>query len=83
MPMKNLKIQYFKGKSDAKPEIGVTIPFSNLHVSVKFLPKKLKSILDKEEIDVAAFKDLIKEKDVTGTIIEIENTTSKMIILAD
>ncbi len=81
--MKDLKIYVYKASEDAKPETIITIPFSALHTAVQLLPKKTKSILDKEGIDLNKCKDLVKEKDLKGTIIEIENPSERMVIAVD
>jgi len=81
--VKNLKIQFFKSLSDSKPELGVKIPFSVLHIAVSFLPKKLSALLEKEGIDISQSKDLVKEKEVVGTIIEIEDIHGRIIIAVE
>ena len=81
--MKNLKIQFFKSVTDSKPEVGVKIPFSVLHIAVSFLPKKLSSLLEKEGIDISQSKDLVKEKELVGTLIEIENINGKITIAVE
>ena len=77
--MKNLKIHVYK-RQDAKPETVVTIPFSSLHIAVQLLPKKVRLLLEKEGINIVQCKELVKEKDLKGTIIEVENPTEKMVI---
>ncbi len=77
--MKNLKIQFFKNKDD-KPEKTITIPLSALHVVGKLLPKRAKSALEKEGINLAQCKELAKEKGLVGTLIEIENPPEKIVI---
>ncbi len=77
--MKNLKIHFYKNKDD-KPEKIITIPLSMLQVVGQLLPKRAKSALEKEGIDLAQCKELAKEKGLVGTLIEIENPTEKMMI---
>jgi hypothetical protein len=77
--MKNLKIQFYKSQ-DEKPEKIITIPLSVLHVVGQLLPKRAKSALEKEGINLAQCKELAKEKGLVGTLIEIENPTEKMVI---
>ena len=77
--MKNLKIQFYKNHEE-KPEKTITIPLSMLQVIGQLLPKKAKSALEKEGIDLAQCKELAKEKGLIGTLIEIENPTEKMVI---
>ncbi|MBW1999407.1 MAG: hypothetical protein JRJ29_15780 [Deltaproteobacteria bacterium] len=78
--MKSLKIHFFKSPHDEKPDIMVTIPLTTLRVAVQLLPKKAKSVLEKEGIDISRCSDLAKEKDLKGTIIEIENPSEKVVI---
>jgi hypothetical protein len=77
--MKNLKISLYKTHEE-KPEKIITIPLSALHVADSLLPKRAKSALEKEGIDLAQCKDLAKEKGLVGTLIEIENPTEKKVI---
>ncbi len=77
--MKNLKIHFYKNKDD-KPEKIITIPLSMLQVVGQLLPKRAKSALDKEGIDLTKCKDLVTAKGLVGTLIEIEDPTEKMVI---
>ncbi len=77
--MKNLKIQFYKNQEE-KPEKTITIPLSALQVIGQLLPKRAKSALDREGINLAQCKDLAKEKGLVGTLIEIEDPTEKMVI---
>ena len=77
--MKNLKIQFYKNQEE-KAEKTITIPLSALQVVSQLLPKRAKSALDKEGINLAQCKDLAKEKGLVGTLIEIEDPTEKMVI---
>jgi hypothetical protein len=77
--MKNLKIQFYKSQEE-KPEKTITIPLSMLQVVGQLLPKRAKSALEKEGINLAQCKELAKEKGLVGTLIEIENPTEKMVI---
>ena len=81
--MKNLKIEIYKSKSEAKAEVAVTIPFGAISVSMYLLPKRVRTILDKEGIDLTICKDLVKEQKVTGKIIEFETPSERMIISVD
>ena len=78
--MKDLKIEIFKTGHDVNPETAATIPFSSLHIAVPLLPRKIRAVLDKEGIDINQCKELVKEKALKGTIIEIENPNEKMVI---
>ena len=77
--MKNLKIQFYKNQEE-KPEKTITIPLSALQVVGQLLPKRAKTALDKEGINLAQCKDLAKEKGLVGTLIEIEDPTEKLVI---
>jgi len=81
--MKNLIISVYKSKSEVKPESIVTIPFATLNIAINLLPKRVKMALEKEGIDLRPCKDMVKEKDLLGTIIEIENPIEKMVISVD
>jgi len=77
------KIEIYKSKSEVKPECVVSIPLKFLHVSSTLLPKKLKDILKRESIDIEPCNSFIKEKDIKGTLIEIESPNERMIISVD
>ncbi len=77
--MKNLKIHFYK-KRDDKAEKVVTIPFSMIHIAGPLLPKRAKSALEREGIDLMQCKELVKEKNLIGTLIEIENPNERMVI---
>ena len=51
-----------------------------LQVVGQLLPKRAKSALEKEGIDLTKCKELAKEKGLVGTLIEIEDPTEKMVI---
>ena len=78
--MKDLKIEYYKAIRDTRPSSVVTIPFSVLHIGINLIPTKLKSILEKEGIDLTQCKELGKEKELRGTLIEVEGMGEKLII---
>ena len=77
--MKNLKIHFYK-KQEETPEKTITVPLSALQVVGQLLPKKAKSALEKEGIDLTQCKELVKEKGLVGTLIEIENPPEKIVI---
>ncbi len=77
--MKHLKIDICKSGQD-KPERTVTMPLTSLHIALKLLPKKIKATFEKEEIDLSQCSELVKEKDVKGTLIEIGNPNEKIVI---
>ena len=78
--MKNLKIHFYKNHGE-KPEKVITIPFSALPIAIQYLmPNKARSALEKAGIDLMLWKDLAKEKDIMGTLLEVENPNEKMVI---
>lgn len=77
--MKNLKIRLYKSQK-VIPEKEVTIPLSVIHIAMHFLPAKLKEVLKREEIDILRCKDLVKEKGLFGTLIEIETPEERIAI---
>ena len=81
--MKNLIIQYYERLGDTKPTLTVTIPLSIIHIAYSFIPKKLKAIIEKEGIDIRQSKELVKEKDLIGELVEIENISERLIISVD
>lgn len=78
--MKNLKISVCKSGQEDKPEKIITMPLTSLRLAIQLLPKKVKSILEKEGIELGQCTELIKEKDLKGTLIEIESPNEKMVI---
>ncbi len=78
--IKNLKVHVYKTGDDTKPEKTVTIPFSSLHAAVQLIHTVIKVFLKKEGIDISQCKDIADEKDLKGTIIEIEHPSKKLVI---
>ena len=77
--MRNLKIEVFK-LGQEKPERTITMPLTLLHISLTLLPKKIISTLEKDGIDLRGCSELVKEKDLKGTLIEIENHNERLVI---
>jgi hypothetical protein len=77
--MKSLKIQVYK-RGQRETEKTVTVPLTSLHVSLEFLPKNIKASLDADGIDLNRCERLTKERDLRGTLIEIENPKEKLVI---
>lgn len=77
--MRNLKIEVFEPGQE-KPERTITVPLTSLHISLRLLPKKIQSTLEKEGIDLRGCSELVKEKGINGTLIEIENPNEKLVI---
>jgi len=77
--MKNLKIEVYKpGQKEA--EKTVTVPLTSLQLSLELMPKNVKASLEADKIDLTRCERLTKEKDVRGTLIEIENRKEKLVI---
>jgi hypothetical protein len=81
--MKNLKIEVYKSRSETKPEVTVTIPFGAINVAMHLMPKRLRTLLDREGIDITKCKELVREQKVTGTIIEFEIPGECMVISSE
>jgi len=77
--MKDLKIEVYKRKDD-KPHTVITIPIATLHIAFRFIPKKIKSFFEAEGIDIQQSREFTKEKDLKGTIIQIENSNERVVI---
>ena len=56
------------------------MPLSNLKISLRFLPANVKRSLDQDEIELESCQELIKEKELRGTLIEIANSNGKLVI---
>ena len=78
--MKNLILHVYKTGKPEKPETIITLPLSVLHISMQLLPKKIKTILEKEGIDLSQCSELVKERDIKGALVELENPNEKMVI---
>ena len=77
--MKGLQVSVYKSGQDT-PEKIICMPITSLHFAVTLLPKKIKSSLEREGIDLTRCSELTKEKDLKGTLIEIENPNEKLVI---
>ncbi len=80
--MKSLKIEVQK-PGQKEPEKKVTIPLTSLHIGLKLMPKKIKSSLEAEGIDLTRCGELNKEKDLRGALIAIERAGEKLMISAE
>lgn len=78
--MNNVRIAIYKAKSEERPECAVTIPLKYLHIGLTLLPKRIKGLLEKEGIDINQCKDLGKEKDLLGNLIEVETANEKLVV---
>ena len=81
--MNNLKIHIYQSGDEAKPEKVITIPLTGLDMGMKLLPKKTRSALEREGMDLNQCRELIKDKDTRGTLIEIESSNEKIVISVD
>ena len=77
--MKNLRIEIYKPRQK-EPEKTVTIPLTSLHISLKLMPQKIKASLEAEGIDLTVCSDLTKDKNLRGTLIEIERRGETVVI---
>ena len=69
------------GKGEA--ETRVTIPLASLHVALGVLPRKVKTALDREGIELSGLSELIGKKSKKGELIEIENAQGRLAILIE
>ncbi|MCP4345003.1 MAG: hypothetical protein GY795_05695 [Desulfobacterales bacterium] len=74
-----MKIQLYEAGKN-KPELSIVMPLSGLHLAKKLLPRKTKLFLDKVEIDLAGFSELLSQKGPKGPLLEIEDKEEKLII---
>jgi len=81
--MKNLIIQYYERIGETKPTLTVMIPLTIIDIAYSFVPKKLKAIIEKEGIDIRQSKELVKEKDLIGELVEIEKNGERLIFSID
>ena len=80
--MKNLKIEVYNS-GQVKPEKEIVIPLVSLNTGLRFLPKDIRESLNKEGIDLSGCTDLVKEKDLKGSLIEIGNPKGRIVISLD
>ena len=81
--MKNLIIEVYTSKNSKQPQKKITLPLSTLEIGLRFLPLEIRSILEKEGIDLVYSQELIKETDIKGTLIEVENAHERLVISAE
>ena len=81
--MRNLKISIYQSGNEAKPEKTITIPLTGLDMGMRLLPKRTRSSLEREGMDLNQCRELIKDKDTKGTLIEIESSNKKIVISVD
>ena len=78
--MENIILRVYKPGKIEKPETTITLPLSTLHISMQLLPKKIKATLEKEGIDLSQCSELVEERGIKGTLIEIENPAERLVI---
>ena len=72
--------EHIKPDETKRPEKEILLPLSTLPIGLRLLPRQVKVSLAKEGIDLMECSDLDKEKDVKGTLIEIDNGDEMIII---
>ncbi len=77
--MTSIKIRIYQ-KAAKKPETTITIPLDVFRVASKLIPKKASTALEKEGIDLNEIVKLSKNKEVRGTLIEIENPDQRIVV---
>ena len=77
--MQNLMLQLYE-RGQQTPARTVTMPLASLPISLRFLPRNVQRWLDRDEIDLGSCQELIKEKELRGTLIEIANSNGKLVI---
>ena len=80
--MRNLKLQLYN-RRDAPPTKVVILPLNTLQLSLRLLPTEIRDFLEQEKIDLSGCRDLIKERGMIGTLIEIETTSRRLVIRLD
>ena len=81
--MKNVRIEIQSFKNPENSQKAVTIPLNKLDTGLQFLPKEIKAILHSAGINLHKCRDLTKEKDLMGTLIEIEFANERLAISAE
>ncbi|OEU66412.1 MAG: hypothetical protein BBJ57_04335 [Desulfobacterales bacterium PC51MH44] len=69
--MASLKIRTFKGGA-TEPATTITIPLAIIRFAAKIMPKHATSALQEKGIDVDLIVELSQNKDIRGTLVEIE-----------
>lgn len=77
--MKKLKIEVFR-LGEKVPTKTISLPLAALHISLTLVPQKIKSSLENEGVDLTSCSELIRERDVRGMLIEIENSREKLVV---
>jgi len=69
--MASLKIRTYKGGNTA-PDTTVSIPLKIVRLASKLVPAKTSAALLEKGIDVKLIAELVRNEDVRGTLVEIE-----------
>jgi len=69
--MAKLRIRIYEG-GETDPKTTITVPLAMLRFASRFIPAKLRDSLAKKGIDVAVIADFSKNKEIRGTLVEIE-----------
>ncbi len=77
--IQTMKIQIYEAGKN-KPELSIVMPLSGLHIAHKLLPRKAKAFLEKVEIELTSFSELLSQKGPKGPLLEIEDTDEKLVI---
>ena len=77
--MRNLRISVYRS-GHKEPDKIINMPLTSLHVALELLPQGIRSALDSDGIDLTECRELTKEKELRGTLIEIEQPNERMVI---
>ncbi len=77
--MKNLRISVYKS-GHKEPDKIINMPLTSLHIALELLPRRIKSSLENDGIDLNECRELTKEKELRGTLIEIEQPNERIVI---
>ena len=80
--MGNLKL-IIHHRGETNPDKTVTLPLTTLQISLALLPANVKAFLKEEQIDLSGCRDLVQEKGLKGTLIEVETPDKKMTIAVE
>ena len=80
--MNTLKL-IIRKRGEANAEKTVSLPLTSLQISLSLLPADVKAFLQKEQIDLAGCRDLVKEKNLKGILIELETPERSMTIAVE
>jgi len=70
--MRSLKVRTFK-EGGTTPDTTITVPLAILRVASKLLPERATAALQEKGIEVEMIVELARNKEVRGTLAEIED----------